>query len=310
MFPQGFKESSEQYWSGDDEEIGSDEQYLSGENEATGSEEQYWSGENDNEVTPPSWDKMGQECSYMHMPYPRLIPFKKRVRFFGRNFNNRNRLRFPFWRFPKPGPKKWPSKKKKLNVLKHSSGVKTEQFYDPCKPLEIPPMPDFRAPERRISDVVSSDPENTNSLTLSYDSDSNYQGAIGWKAVVGTWKFMCGATLISNNFVLTAAHCSSASGRDTTIADVTPKIVRLGDKNILDTVRSTTTSPELVAATVDIIDSKECDMLLNSSFNRNFHGLRDHQLCAGKIKGGADSCEGTATYEKHLPLFYDAVPTL
>lgn len=36
--------------------------------------------------------------------------------------------------------------------------------------------------------------------------------------------------------MLTAAHCSKASPIDTNIVRVDPEIVRLGDKNIIDTV--------------------------------------------------------------------------
>ncbi|XP_068622531.1 venom protease-like [Battus philenor] len=61
-----------------------------------------------------------------------------------------------------------------------------------------------------------------------------HMGAVGWKSSSGTWIFKCGSSLISSNFMLTAAHCSKVSSRDTTVANTVPEIVRLGDKNIID----------------------------------------------------------------------------
>ncbi|XP_068622869.1 serine protease snake-like [Battus philenor] len=120
-------------------------------------------------------------------------------------------------------------------------------------------MPDFSAPGRRISEVKCLEElwkrkfydqvllkkiRCKTGVEGAYVSFAIYNGqevsstrfphtgAIGWKTVNGAWIFLCGSALISDRFMLTAAHCATST--DARVADPSPKIVRLGSNNILN----------------------------------------------------------------------------
>ena len=51
------------------------------------------------------------------------------------------------------------------------------------------------------------------------------------------------------------------------------------------------TSAEIQAGVVDFINTTTCDQLLKPSCNRNWCGVTDNQLCAGRLAGGVDACQ-------------------
>ncbi|XP_026326180.1 serine protease snake-like [Hyposmocoma kahamanoa] len=284
---------------------------------------------------------------------------------------------------PQPPPKK--NSVTESSTLSEFDQILADYYADETNPCRkpLPEMPDFSKPGRRISeqkcyeyiwdikhreDQKERDKKCTHLLEIggrdALPGEFPHMAAVGWKAAQGTWIFKCGSALISSKFVLSAAHCSMVSDRDTSVADLVPKIVRLGDKNIIDieanglppndvniikiikhpkykspkqyydialfelenNVKFTsnvqpaclwrtfdtsplgtkaistgwgvietahcTTSPNLQAAEIDILEPKTCDELLIPKKSRFWSGMYDHQLCAGILAGGVDACQG------------------
>ncbi|XP_013149174.1 PREDICTED: coagulation factor IX-like isoform X2 [Papilio polytes] len=137
---------------------------------------------------------------------------------------------------------------------------------DPCEtPTFV--MPDFQSPGLRLSDVkclenlwkiryydealISAAYCTNNSKSSGVYSivtavaggldgiagEFPHMGAIGWQTVRDSWLFMCEGALVSEKFMVTAAHCSQLPKPHVRVDDLTPKIVRLGEVNISDEER-------------------------------------------------------------------------
>ncbi|XP_014359240.2 serine protease snake isoform X2 [Papilio machaon] len=134
---------------------------------------------------------------------------------------------------------------------------------EPCETPKLV-MPDFRGPGLRLSDVkcleylwniryydealISAAQCTNNSKSTEVYSivtavaggldgiagEFPHMGAIGWETVNNTWLFICEGALVSEKFMVTAAHCSQLPTPDPRVTDLSPKVVRLGDVNISD----------------------------------------------------------------------------
>ncbi|XP_041980970.1 transmembrane protease serine 9-like [Aricia agestis] len=92
----------------------------------------------------------------------------------------------------------------------------------------------MREEEKKREEAACEEPDFVYEIIrgrLAEPGEFPHMGALGWKTIEGGWIFKCGATLISEKFMVTAGHCTK-SIRDRKISKQVPEIVRIGARNL------------------------------------------------------------------------------
>ncbi|XP_023949934.1 venom protease [Bicyclus anynana] len=61
---------------------------------------------------------------------------------------------------------------------------------------------------------------------------------------------------------------------------------------VVDPRQPTKTSDELKKVSLSLLETNFCNKTLEDTFNRNWWGFSDSQMCAGELRGGQDTCQG------------------
>ncbi|KAH9638094.1 hypothetical protein HF086_014955 [Spodoptera exigua] len=183
---------------------------------------------------------------------------------------------------------------------------------DPCAPYD-PPVPDFRGPGRRLSDVKCY--EYIWQVKIRDIKEKRFKKCSEIRPVPGITggrltkrgEFpnmdLDGIAAYDVNIVKIIVHPQYKSPKqyfDIALMEVDQKVYFSRDVQ----PACLWTKPDIGTFKVDFIDSNTCDGLLKRSCNRNWCGLKEHQLCAGKLNGGKDACQGDSggPLQVNIPL--------